>query len=132
MTRSLDRTKTLDELEAVRWGEAPVDSYLLSTIHRLRKKPIGEFSVEDLRLMIGQGLGLRFLVPLALEAVERNPLAEGDYYPGDLLANLLRVDPGFWTTEWEWRDRLGSVIDGLTDVPKELIEPVAAFRLSTA
>src|SRR6186713_1363074 len=127
MTRSLDRTKTLDALEAARWGEPPVDSYLVSTIHRLRKKPIGEFSVEDLRLMIGQGIGLRFLVPLSLEAVERSPLAEGDYYPGDLLASLLRVEPGFWAIEWEWRDRLAAVIDSLTDIPKELVEPAAAF-----
>jgi hypothetical protein len=41
--------KTLDELEGVVWGEPTFDSYLVTTCHRLRTKPVDEFSVEDLR-----------------------------------------------------------------------------------
>lgn len=81
--------KTLDQLEGVVWGEPTYDSYLVTTCHRLRTKPIDEFSVEDLRIMIGQQIGLPHLVPLAVAALERDPLAEGDYYPGDLLANVI-------------------------------------------
>ena len=57
--------KTLDELEGVAWGEPTFDSYLVTTCHRLRTKPVDEFSVEDLRIMIGQQIGLPHLVPLA-------------------------------------------------------------------
>jgi hypothetical protein len=41
-------------------------------------------------------VSLDVLVPLAIERLRDDPLAEGDLYPGDLLAALRRVDPGFW------------------------------------
>lgn len=95
MSRAFDRSRTLDELDPPVWGEPTYDSYLVTTCHRLRRKPLTEFSTEDLRIMIGQGIGLRWLVPLALEVLEKDPLAAGDFYSGDLLAAVLRVGPGF-------------------------------------
>ncbi len=132
MNQPVDRTKTLDELEGAARGEPADDSYLVATCRRLRGKPVGQFSVEDLRIMIGQGIGLRHLVPLALEALEREPLAQGDYYPGDLLGSVLGVAGEFWAREWEWRDRLRAVLAGLARVPEEIRETVEAFRRSTA
>jgi len=82
--------ETLEELEGVVWGDPECDSHLLSTCHRLRRKPLDEFTAEDLRIMIGQGIGLPHLVPRALNLLEREPLAEGDCYPGDLLISLVR------------------------------------------
>jgi hypothetical protein len=81
--------KTLDQLEGVVWGEPTYSSYLVRTCHRLRTKPIDEFDVEDLRIMIGQQISLPHLVPLAVAELEREPLAEGDFYPGDLLSNVI-------------------------------------------
>jgi hypothetical protein len=96
---------TLDQLEGVVWGEPTFESSLVTTCHRLRTKPIDEFSVEDLRIMIGQQIGLPHLVPLAVAALEREPLAEGNYYPGDLLANL--IDAREWLqANQEWLARV--------------------------
>ena len=81
--------KTLDQLEGVVWGEPTFDSYLVTTCHRLRTKPVDEFSVEDLRIMVGQKIGLTHLVSFAVAALERDPLAEGDHYPGDLLTSMI-------------------------------------------
>jgi hypothetical protein len=61
--------------------------------------------VEELRTMIGQGIGLPWFIPLALEHLEENPLVEGDYFPGDLLLKVLTISPEFWAREWQWRDR---------------------------
>ncbi len=122
-----DLSKTLDELEGVAWGPPPYGSYLVTTCHRLRKKPVGQFTVEDLRIMIGQEIGLPFLVPLALEVLEREPLAEGDFYPGDLLKSLLGVSGEFWHREPEWRERLHGVVARVAPVPRELADAVAAF-----
>ncbi len=130
-SRPVDRTKTLDELEGTEQSEPPDDSYLVTTCRRLRRKPVGRFSVEDLRIMIGQGIGLRHLVPLALEALEREPLAQGDYYPGDLLGSVLGVAGEFWAREWEWRDRVHAILAGLARAPEELEEAVTAFRRGT-
>jgi hypothetical protein len=95
---SFDRTKTLQELEGQDWGDPTFESSLVTTCHRLRRKRLEEFKVEDLRIMIGQKIGLPFLVPIALERLEIAPLVEGDFYPGDLLAMVLRVDDAFWTS----------------------------------
>ena len=124
----MDITKTLDELDPPPWGEPEYNSYLVTTSHRLRKKPIGEFDVEDLRIMIGQDIGSRWLVPLAVDVLERNPLAEGDFYPGDLFANILRLPKEFWQDAPALHNRVATVLHSLPVVPEELAEAVAAFQ----
>jgi len=96
MNQSFDRSKTLEELEADNWGEPPLETHLVRTCHRLRRKPLSEFDVEDLRIMIGQQIGLPYLMPIALELLEARPLAEGDYYPGDLLSAVLGLPGEVW------------------------------------
>ena len=64
------RSKSLESLEKNFWGEIPKDeSYLVTTCHTLRKKQLKEFNTEDLRIMIGQNIGLKYLIPLALETL---------------------------------------------------------------
>jgi hypothetical protein len=72
------------------------DSYLIKTCAALRSKALQEYTVEDLRLMIGQGIGLLWLLPLALVRLQQNLLSEGDYYPGDLLRSVSQVPDSYW------------------------------------
>ena len=72
------------------------------------------------------------LVPLALRVLAGDPLAEGDFYPGDLLAALLRLDAAYWTDHPQERAELAGVagrVDlaaaGLADT--EVPRLVAAF-----
>lgn len=51
--------------------------------------------------MIGQEIGLRFLMPRAIDVVKNNPLAEGDFYPGDLLQSILKTKLIFWQKQPE-------------------------------
>lgn len=97
MKGAFDRRKSLQEIERRDLGEPTYDSYLVTTCHRLHRKPLEDFTVEDLRIMIGQGFSLPILIPLALERLEEDPLAEGDYYPGDLLSSVATIDEAFWT-----------------------------------
>lgn len=97
MQAAFDRGKSLQELEGCDWGEPDYHSHLVTTVHRLRRQPLKDFSAGDLRICIGQNVGLPFLVPLAVERLEREPLAEGYFYPGDLLNAVLRVEGSFWT-----------------------------------
>ncbi len=93
----IDRSKSLQELDGGDWGEPTLDSHLVATCHRLMRKPINEFTVEDLRIMVGQSIGIEFLVPIAIEILEINLFAEGNFYPGDLLETLISVPPPqFW------------------------------------
>ena len=96
------RSKSLESLEKDFWGEIPKDeSRLVTTCHKLRKKQLQEFDTEDLRLLIGQNIGLKYLIPLALEALKTNILAEGDLYEGDLLKSVLTSDSNYWKNEIE-------------------------------
>jgi CDI immunity proteins len=91
--------RTLDTVDPPAWGPAPTDATsLIKRCHELRSKPLVDFTVEDLRIMIGQQIALKHLVPLALERLQADPLVGGDYYPGDLLAGVLRADAALW--EW--------------------------------
>ncbi|MCK0142526.1 contact-dependent growth inhibition system immunity protein [Aliiroseovarius sp. F20344] len=77
--------KTLEEIDGQHWGTPCCASYIEATCASLRKKPLGQFTTEDLRIMIAQDIGAEVLKPFALEVLRQDPLAEGDYYPGDLL-----------------------------------------------
>lgn len=131
MNDRFDKSKTLDELDPPAWSKPAFDSYLLGTCYRLRKKPVGAFTVEDLRIMIGQRIGLRWLVPLALDVLEREPLAQGDFYPGDLLTNVLKLDEVLWRTEPEWLRRIQRVLSSLSGPDEVVSEAVAGFRQRT-
>jgi hypothetical protein len=89
---------TLEEIEGEVWPDpAAGSSYLVRRCNELRRKPIDEFSIEDLRIMIGQAIGLESLVSRALDAVEVNPMVSGDFYEGDLLSSLFAVPETYWT-----------------------------------
>lgn len=104
MKTNFDRRKNLQELEKEDWGEPNYDSSLVQTCHRLRRVPLVEFTTEDLRIMVGQEISLLFLIPIALEKLEEDPLAEGHCYPGDLLKVVLNIPETFWCIHTDMRD----------------------------
>ena len=97
--------------------------------HALREKPLADFSVENLRLMIGQQVALTHLLPLALEQLDENPLAEGDLYLGDLLNAVLGVDEEFWSKNPDLQLRVEGVLDRLEGALRDLAEPIERFRV---
>ncbi len=91
--------KTLEILENKNWGEpdtAPTG--LVKKCLQLRRKTLDSFTIEDLRFMIGQQIGLPYLIPLAIEHLRVNIFAEGDMYEGDLLKQVLDIDTSFWNS----------------------------------
>ena len=108
--------QTLDAVDPPPWGPAPPDATsVIKRCHELRSKPLRDFTVEDLRIMIGQQLSLPQLVPLALERLQPDPLAEADCYPGDLLASVLRIDAAFWQQFPDPDVSLRHLIEGLAE-----------------
>ncbi|HKY41903.1 MAG TPA: contact-dependent growth inhibition system immunity protein [Pyrinomonadaceae bacterium] len=103
--------KTLEELDGEDWGAPEYPSRLVTNCHRLRRVPLKDFVIEDLRLMIGQQFSLEYLVPVALDRLEDDPFAEGDFYPGDLLNNVLGVSCAFWEQHPESLQRLEHIVE---------------------
>lgn len=66
--------KSLESFEKKNWPALNSDegSYLIKTCNSLRKKQIQDFTAEDLRIMIGQEIGLYFLIPSAIETLNDN------------------------------------------------------------
>lgn len=71
-------------------------SALITRCEALLDTPLQDYSIEDVRLLVGQQIGLPWLVPLALTYLTHNLFSEGHYYAGDLLASLLRLDNDYW------------------------------------
>ena len=90
--------KTLAQLEKELADEVfPAEmTPLIGRERELARKPLKDFTPGNLRFMIQQGFGWKYLIPLAIEILVENPLISGDYYEGDLLKAVLSVDRKFW------------------------------------
>ena len=87
----IDLNQTLLDLEREKWSDPTIVWTPLTRRTRdLARIPLREFTVEDLRLLIGQERALDTLLPLALGELKKDPFAEGDMYVGDLLMTVLR------------------------------------------
>ena len=125
-TKKVDRSKSLQELEGVNWGDpAAAETPMIGRVLALRRKPIQELSNDEVRLSIGQKVGFPIILELALEPLDSNPLAEGNCYPGDMLAALVRLEDEDWAGRSDLRARL---VDVFTVAMKLNSEEADDFR----
>lgn len=89
--------KSIEELENSRWVESDFDSYVVRTVQEARKKPLSELSNEEIRVLVSQKVGLKYILPMAVAILKRNPLTEASLYEGDLLECVLRLSPSDWS-----------------------------------
>jgi CDI immunity proteins len=123
--------QSLEEIEGDVWGDPPADATrLTATVHELRRRPVDRLGIEDLRVLIAQQVGREVVVPLALARLEENPLAEGDFYPGDLLVAVLRVPQAYWRSHPDEAARLRTIVDSVDsdELDPETRADVVAFR----
>jgi hypothetical protein len=122
------RDRSLEDLERERRPEPSADdTRLVVTALALRRRPIGELTDEDLRLLISQDIGLRYLLPLALDVLRKNPMAEGDMYEGALLCAVLTRDPAVWNEFPEPGRELRVIVSALTGLPPDVQQKVERF-----
>lgn len=121
--------QSLDELEGEAWGPAPEGSTtLVAKVHALRQEPVGELTADDLRLLIGQKISLPILLPRAIQLLKKEPLLEATFYPGDLLAALLRIGHEDWQINRELIGDVLGIVARLPELPDELRQPVTDFQ----
>ena len=89
---------TLTELEEQDWGPPTFDSWLVRSVHQLRNVPLKDLTAGDVRLLIGQKVGLPYLVPLAINVLTADPFIDGSLYAGDLLQGVIQIPRDFWHT----------------------------------
>lgn len=116
-----DNLKSIEEIENDVW-EIPKQpsSSLVIRCTKLRKLPIRDLETEDLRVLIGQEIGINILIPLALSVLKDDPVAEGDYYEGDLLMSILSVEAEYWQNNNNHYQELKSIYPKAIELLEEL------------
>ena len=128
----MDKSKSLQELEGYDAGNpenAPTD--MIRRCLQLHRTPLNQWSAEDCRLMLGQKFSPQFLVPLALEWLGKDPLQECDFYPGDLLQNVLGLPAEFWINEqdlWWLVNEIVSEVEALRRSIEDLTPAIKTFQ----
>lgn len=125
------RSKSLEDLKGPLGHHMGSDSYLESECRRLHSVPLPKLTVENLRLLVGQKIGLKHLVPIALDILEENPLVGGHFYPGDLLNSVALAPEHFWTSHPKLNNRLIEVkieVESLANTINEKLMPALKQR----
>lgn len=109
-------------------------SGLILKVHALRRKPLSDFTIEDIRLAIGQKLALSITLPMALEALANDILAEGDMYEGDLLNSVLNLSSEYWDEHAAHKETFIQILQkqettiSRSDITSSIKEKVAHFK----
>jgi len=125
---SFDKTKSLEELESEKMEKPDFQSSLTLSVYRLWSTPLNLYSTEDLRLMIGQNISLKYLLPSAIDKLTENPFAEGDFHYGDLLESVLNVESSFWKLHPQMYQAVLETVSGLPSILEEIIESIKKFE----
>ena len=96
-TNAVNASRTIEQLEASSWPD-PLDGAPphVHRCHSLRRVPIESLTAGDLRALVTQEIGLKYLMPVALCKLKVDPMLEGEYYPGDLLCAAMGVSADYW------------------------------------
>jgi len=90
-------SKSIEQLENDYWNDqVKFPSNLVINCHKYRKIPIKDLTIEQIRLLISQKIGIDYLTEIAIEKLEQNILVEGDLDEGDLLEAVLGLPTKFW------------------------------------
>ncbi len=90
-------SKSIEQLEKDVWKEpAEFPTDLVKNCYRYRKIGITKLTNEQIRLLISQQIGTKYLIGIALQKLEQNILTECDFYKGDLLVAVTNLPTEFW------------------------------------
>lgn len=123
------KNKSVAQLENIDFSGSDFNSYVVKKSTEAVKKPIEKLSGEEIRLLIGQKIGLKYLIPIAIDIIEKNPLIEITFFEGDLLLELLRLSAEDWqNNNWDFIRFAKIVSENLetikscNEIPDKLIE----------
>ncbi|MEU9162544.1 contact-dependent growth inhibition system immunity protein [Streptomyces sp. NPDC048424] len=130
MSKDLERTRTLEDLEGDVWPEPPAESTsLVKAVYRLRRLPVGELTAYELGRLIGQDVGLPWTLPLALEILRETAPAQNDggFYDDDLLSAALTRKAETWAAHPALTREMRNILRVLTDLSPYIERDKAKF-----
>lgn len=104
-------SKSIAELENIKCTDCGLDSYVVRTSLNALKKPLNQLDIEEIRLLITQKLGVKYLIPAAVNALEDDLFQEVTYYDGDLLNAVLNLPVSFWNDNKKEYEKMRVLIE---------------------
>jgi hypothetical protein len=104
------RAQSVAELEGLVIDPGSYELGSQAWLSRALISPLWQLGVQDLRLLLMHGRGLRWLVPEALDRLAAAPWAAGDHGPGELLLGACLVEDAYWDAHPERRARLADIL----------------------
>ncbi|MEU0336966.1 contact-dependent growth inhibition system immunity protein [Streptomyces sp. NPDC006193] len=127
----VDRNRSIEELDGDQWPDPPEESTtLVRSVHELRRRAIKDLTVEDLRRLIAQDVGLHWLLPVALDFLRETAPQEAaaGWYDDDLLSAVLTRKESVWRSAPQLARHLDDTVRMLTDLSPYIQREVEAFR----
>jgi hypothetical protein len=102
---TIDTSKSLAELSGIDWGPPPAAaSILVQERHEIRLRPIARLTHAELIRFLDMGFAgdSQILIPVALERLHHDPVADGGAGEGELLCVVMRHRGFPWRTHPEF------------------------------
>src|SRR5689334_2350866 len=106
----IDNSKSIEQLENDFWKDEHSPTALVEKCLEFRRIPLRYLTIEQTRLLIGQNIGLLYLIPRAITILKDDILAEGDLYEGDLLKAILDVKEEFWKSHLDLKSQFRKIV----------------------
>lgn len=114
---------SLDDIEGS-YDSGGIESGLVKKCSLARAKKISSLSLNDIRILISQGMGLKYILPIAISHLEREPLIFADLYKGDLLVAVLTTPEKFWLENVDLNNRVVEIGIDIRDIYETLAEHI--------
>ena len=115
---------SLDELEGEKLNDSDLQSGLIERCIIARKKKLNELTIGEIRTLLDQSIGLKYIIPMALSLLEADPLRSGGLYRGDLLVAILGVHQDYWLCNSVENNRLAEIRISVDEIYQTLSEDV--------
>lgn len=112
------RNRTLEELENDVWDEPnEFPTGLIERCFKYRKIKISELSVGQLRTLLSQKIGVKYLTEMTLELLEKD-IVIGDLFEGDLLLAVSKIPAEYWTQNRNDLKKLKIMVESNVEIIK--------------
>jgi len=129
----MDESKSIEQLENEYWPCIDFPTCLVEKCYRYRQIPVQDLSIEQIRLLLGQKIGVKYLLHKAIKLLKGKILSEGDFFPGDLLVSVLRLDIADWRSNAELQREFDALLANnkseiIATGDKEIIKQLADYQ----
>lgn len=91
-------------------------------VSKLATKPLRRLQIKELYLLLHHGIGLPYVLPMAVERLEGDPWLTAHRNPGDLLIAVMEADSRFWREHYETWAAMIPILESAAGQAAEALE----------